>query len=681
MSGPRSSVSSGQVSSARMNRVAASVRRGRRAFAPPPRTRPAGPRLGNRRLQRLLSSGTVRAKRDVSRPGDADEVAADRLAADVLARGDHAPCSGCSAAAPCASCGEGRVHRKAEGPGPASSGGEATAALGSGRPLDAASRAFFEPRFGADLGGVRVHDDAAAADAAAGISARAFTTGTHIAFAAGEHRPGSTEGRELLAHELAHVVSPPASSRVARQDMDAGVPDMDAGPGPSDAAVPPPAGAPAGPDPADAGAPAPAGGLLGGLFGGLFGGPGGPCATPAEEAKRDAFNLRFDMHLDRNIPSTTQGMFDARYIPIASYMPVTVKISYKFVDATRPKELVRMFGDLFSGRSIADYFWTTAEEDDFKAQFAARNFARWSAQHVLRSTKPCWGFQARPVVFVAEAASDADAHYVVTVHKSVGPGFDYESGTGFPDLAHPGNPAAADLWQSDVRENPSFNSVAVATNERTRLETALAAVSATPIFFEKDKSDVGFIDTVKLLLFAGACRQMNPSAPPIPIFLSGFASAEGDASHNLTLSLDRALAVESILTGAGVPQPMLSIGFGPVGAPNDPANRRVDIAIDHSFETTYASNRYSVAEHEFGHMLGLADEYMNNTTGGWGTLQTNFMALVTSAGVQGPAVWGDLTSATMGGGVDVLPRYYVTFWEALGRMTAPDIAQNEWSIG
>jgi hypothetical protein len=31
-------------------------------------------------------------------------------------------------------------------------------------------------------------------------------------------------------------------------------------------------------------------------------------------------------------------------------------------------------------------------------------------------------------------------------------------------------------------------------------------------------------------------------------------------------------------------------------------------------------------------------------------------------------------------GVDVLPRHYLTIWEALGRMTTPHITQSEWSI-
>jgi hypothetical protein len=75
-----------------------------------------------------------------------------------------------------------------------------------GRPLPQATRAFFEPRFGWDLGDVRVHTDGAAAAAARGLQARAFGVGRDIVFGAGEYAPDTAAGRALLAHELAHVV-------------------------------------------------------------------------------------------------------------------------------------------------------------------------------------------------------------------------------------------------------------------------------------------------------------------------------------------------------------------------------------------------------------------------------------------------------------------------------------------
>ena len=77
---------------------------------------------------------------------------------------------------------------------------------GGGAPLPASERAFFEPRFGRSFEGVRIHDGTQADVASKSISARAFTLGGDIAFAGGEYRPGTSEGRRLLAHELTHTV-------------------------------------------------------------------------------------------------------------------------------------------------------------------------------------------------------------------------------------------------------------------------------------------------------------------------------------------------------------------------------------------------------------------------------------------------------------------------------------------
>jgi hypothetical protein len=53
---------------------------------------------------------------------------------------------------------------------------------------------------------VRVHTGDYAVALSRAVSARAFTVGSDIFFGAGEYRPGTTGGRELLTHELAHVV-------------------------------------------------------------------------------------------------------------------------------------------------------------------------------------------------------------------------------------------------------------------------------------------------------------------------------------------------------------------------------------------------------------------------------------------------------------------------------------------
>jgi hypothetical protein len=76
----------------------------------------------------------------------------------------------------------------------------------SGQPLDPATRAFFEPRFGHDFSQVRIYSDTEAAESAKSLGARAYTAGSKIAFGGGLYQPGTGEGQRLLAHELTHVV-------------------------------------------------------------------------------------------------------------------------------------------------------------------------------------------------------------------------------------------------------------------------------------------------------------------------------------------------------------------------------------------------------------------------------------------------------------------------------------------
>ncbi|MBL8893245.1 MAG: DUF4157 domain-containing protein [Rhizobiales bacterium] len=75
-----------------------------------------------------------------------------------------------------------------------------------GSPLPPRERAYFEPRFGQDFSGVRIHLGGEANDAAHGINALAFTLGRHVAFADGQFGFDTQQGRRLIAHELAHTL-------------------------------------------------------------------------------------------------------------------------------------------------------------------------------------------------------------------------------------------------------------------------------------------------------------------------------------------------------------------------------------------------------------------------------------------------------------------------------------------
>ncbi|HTM22810.1 MAG TPA: DUF4157 domain-containing protein, partial [Kofleriaceae bacterium] len=89
---------------------------------------------------------------------------------------------------------QGSAGRRAEDSWPGGAGG--------GQPLPDEVRAEMESAFGADFSAVRVH----VGPQAASIGAEAYTRGTDIFFAPGTYDPASTAGRELIGHELTHVV-------------------------------------------------------------------------------------------------------------------------------------------------------------------------------------------------------------------------------------------------------------------------------------------------------------------------------------------------------------------------------------------------------------------------------------------------------------------------------------------
>jgi uncharacterized protein DUF4157 len=114
------------------------------------------------------------------------------------------------------------VQKESAGPGPSvvPAGIEASVdsmSAAGGAALPSSLRSQFEPRFGYDFGGVRVHTGSEAAGAATALGARAFTVGDHIFFGSGEYQPSSARGQHLIAHELTHTIQQkPAAARASR---------------------------------------------------------------------------------------------------------------------------------------------------------------------------------------------------------------------------------------------------------------------------------------------------------------------------------------------------------------------------------------------------------------------------------------------------------------------------------
>ncbi len=153
--------------------------------------------VGNRAVSTILTH-PIQASLKVTSPDDPAELEAEKIAAAVMEmtdQGKEIP----------------RTMHQADSGGNSlpiakSIEREVAGLEGTGNSLPESEKEFFESRMGYDFSSVKVHVGGKAEGLAKSLQARAFTYGQHIVFGPGEYHPGTTEGRRLLAHELAHVV-------------------------------------------------------------------------------------------------------------------------------------------------------------------------------------------------------------------------------------------------------------------------------------------------------------------------------------------------------------------------------------------------------------------------------------------------------------------------------------------
>jgi hypothetical protein len=177
--------------------------------------------IGNQAVQRVLQKKLV-----VNQPGDVYEKEADRMAEVVMSQASRLsprtiagrPQNAtlqrkCSCGSACSHCEEEAQMQRKESSALSVSELVQTAPLvvhdvlrSSGSPMEAETQSFMESRFGRDFSSVRIHTDPQAAESACAVNAMAYTVGQHVVFGEGRYAPFSQRGRNLLAHELTHVV-------------------------------------------------------------------------------------------------------------------------------------------------------------------------------------------------------------------------------------------------------------------------------------------------------------------------------------------------------------------------------------------------------------------------------------------------------------------------------------------
>ena len=214
---------------------------GNQAVQPISQTNPEKPEAGLARMATPLferdfslipihpSQTAIPTKLAINKPGDIYEQEADRITEQVMRKPEPQLQHNCACGGGCPRCQTEQPGRERESLQTKRVQAVDTGQIAAppivhevlrspGQPLDPATRAFMEPRFGHDFSRVRVHTDAKAAESARAVNALAYTVGHDVAFGAGQYAPKTSEGRRLLAHELTHVVQKgPGEGMVHRQ--------------------------------------------------------------------------------------------------------------------------------------------------------------------------------------------------------------------------------------------------------------------------------------------------------------------------------------------------------------------------------------------------------------------------------------------------------------------------------
>jgi Domain of unknown function (DUF4157) len=174
------------------------------------------------------ATGMIRPKLVINLPGDKYEREADRVSEQVMRMPEPQLQCGCACGGTCPKCQTQRLVQEHERSparpvGCGDLGQTAAPRIISdvlrspGQPLDAATRAYFERRFGHDFNAVRVHTNAQAAESVRSVGARAYTVGRDVVFGEGQYQSHSFAGRRLIAHELTHVVQQSGGAHVVRR--------------------------------------------------------------------------------------------------------------------------------------------------------------------------------------------------------------------------------------------------------------------------------------------------------------------------------------------------------------------------------------------------------------------------------------------------------------------------------
>jgi outer membrane protein OmpA-like peptidoglycan-associated protein len=351
-----------------------------------------------------------------------------------------------------------------------------------------------------------------------------------------------------------------------------------------------------------------------------------------------------------NFTAGLNGKFDVVYNPSAKQVDINVKVRFQFP---------------WSWAGIM--YRVDGKDDAYRAQYINDIQTAWSNRYSfnnVRAPQKVWSRLNPTTVNVNVNEVDKGEHFLIDVDPF---------NTGRAQVSG----GVTKMYKGDESPNSQFNPQ-TGDGELKRFNR----VNPSPVLFGSNSAAISPADKTSLDFLATYAKRINN--PTFDITISGHSNTVSGNTpkgqqQNQKLSEDRADAVDNHLKTAGMTNHNVVVkGEGQKGADATPAWRKATIVpkLPAGWQ-----NMQATSAHEFGHMVGLGDEY----GGGGGAVATHHALTQKALGKKYSdqvAKRGDTDYASiMEGGDDVRIQHYVTFWDALAQTTTQKAAEPNPKFG
>lgn len=442
--------------------------------------------------------------------------------------------------------------------------------------------------------------------------------------------------------------------------------------------------------------------------------------------------LEFTTHgpftLTNFVPSTGAGSakFDAEYNPSTGFLDITVKAAFRFKDSQEKPVDLRTETPQF-GREFGRNTWTEQEKNDWIRDYKVQATAPFNNSNVkINCKRPGWdGISVTPR-FRVESVALGNQHFVVDVNKAVltesvgGKKLQSSGVSGAGQAIVDGATVPAVILQQqdiydkfrDPRLHTYLHAAETSGNvepayllDRQRLEEVLRRLGRIDI--AGTTADVrerirNLADALVRLEVPSTLASLHPMT----------VTGKSDRGEERARRVGK--VVKDGLVAGGVKNPLEDGTDAADHELAEVAAKAVDPAIKATYVTSWSR---LTSAHEFGHQIGLIDEYYGAASGetikemiaaGW--LPPDFradhlklfppknpdqkegqeamMSFLRRTGKDSPDFAPDppgttlpKTTSLMTGGYEVSSIHLISAWEALVNMTAGHLEEKFWKLG